>query len=493
VILLTDGSLPDDLSQWPADPHKLFGIGPTADMRDLRRAYAALIRRFKPEHHPRQFRRIRDAYESLEWQVRWRERGPTLEPEDVDDEIAQAPSDEVRSVESGAQHQNNPPPSTTPAIEPTSIERPQAEDNIDLVWSRVIRHGGDWQIIYRQLVHATERATTDEVLFCRLYWLLTVAPHADSERKPVEWLAAGLARNTSTPRLMSLYFQELNRRPQEALRERSRVLLTQDRPTWQLAELARHRWRALRVLDRLEEIDVDQRLLRGPFISAREEWVQLLMTAVEVLVWSNGEAVAIQLGECLREIEQMTDVQLGLAVALDRHELLLELAGDYRRDQAGQYDHLDFPKGLLQLLPELWLNSDVGQLRLVEILGSWVDHPEIALDGLESLNQMCRVTLSYFTDLLTSLAPRDHEDNTAGARRRSIEHLVETHEWRIYRACREQLCQYCLRTGVWLDEILDVMHTDPRYADLADGTASSYLREDLPLKCLLAGHRAFWR
>ena len=202
----------------------------------------------------------------------------------------------------------------------------------------------------------------DEVLFCRLYWLLTVAPHVDSERKPVDWLAAGMARNTSTPRLMSLYFQELNRRPEEALRERSRKLLTQPRPTWQLADLAReHRWRFHRILDRLEEIAVDQRLLSGPFISAHEEWAQLLMAAVEVLVWSNGEDVAIQLGECLREFELMTDVQLGLAGPLDRHELLLVIAADYRQYKDAFYP--DFPRGLVQLLPELWLGSGLRRLR----------------------------------------------------------------------------------------------------------------------------------
>ena len=487
---MSDSSLPDDLNQWPADPYELLGIGPAAGMRELRRAYAALIRRFKPEHHPQQFRRIRDAYETLEWQVRWRERGGAVEPTEFDDSTAETLPEEARSGESEVQFQREVAPRPPDAGEPEVTEGPRAETDIELVWSLAIKEGGDWQVIYRLLVQAAERASHDEVLFCRLYWLLTVAPHVDIARQPVDWLAAGLARNTSTPRLMSLYFQELNRRPQEALLERSRALLTQARPTWQLAELARHRWRALRVLDRLAEIAVDLRLLSGSFLSAREQWVRLLMNAVEVLVWSNGEEVAQQLGDCLREIEQTTDVQLELSGELDRHELLLMIAADYR--QCNNVFHSDFPKGLLQLIPELWLNSDAARLILVEILAEWVDHPEIALDGLESLNQECHVTLTYITDLLTSLVPRD-DDDSQGARRRTIENLIETHEWKIYRACREQLCRHCLRTGIWLDEILEVMHTVPRFADLAEGTGATYLREDLPLRCLLAGHRAFWR
>ena len=62
---------------------------PTAGLRGLRARHAALIRRFKPEHYPQQFRRIRDAYETLEWQVRWRERGDPPDPADVDDEITE--------------------------------------------------------------------------------------------------------------------------------------------------------------------------------------------------------------------------------------------------------------------------------------------------------------------------------------------------------------------------------------------------------------------
>ncbi len=489
---MSDASLPDDLRQWPTDPHDLFGIGPSAGMRELRRAYAALIRRFKPEHHPHEFRRIRDAYESLEWQVRWRERGESLDPLDIDDELPAPPLGETQTGDSVGQDASDPksPGSETGATK--SFRPSPSETDADLVWNRAIRTGGDWQEVYRQLSHAAESSAFDEIVFCRLYWLLTVAPHVDPQRQPVDWLAAGLARNTSTPRLISLYFQELNRRPAEALLERSRAFLSQPRPIWQLSGLARHRWRALRTLDRLDEIAADRRLLGAPFFSVREEWVQLMMSAVEVLVWSGDEADLRLLNDCLGEIDQTTDVQLDLTSALDRHELLLVIASDYRRYRTGDFDHLDFQKGILQLLPDLWLNSDVARLGIAEILETWVDLPDMALDGLDNLNEACHTTLSFIADTLASLAPREADDSS-GAHRRCVQYLIESHNWDAYRASRRQLFQYCLRTGIWLDEILDVLHTAPEFSDLVAGTASTYLREDLPLKCLLAGHRAFWR
>src|SRR5579871_2854032 len=56
--------LPDDPRAWPADPFDLLGVTPGTPEADVKRAYARLIRRFKPEHAPEQFRRIRAAYET---------------------------------------------------------------------------------------------------------------------------------------------------------------------------------------------------------------------------------------------------------------------------------------------------------------------------------------------------------------------------------------------------------------------------------------------
>ena len=39
--------------------------------RDLKRAYTRLIRAYKPEQHPEQFRRIREAYETALRYVEW--------------------------------------------------------------------------------------------------------------------------------------------------------------------------------------------------------------------------------------------------------------------------------------------------------------------------------------------------------------------------------------------------------------------------------------
>ena len=46
-------------------PWEILGVAPDVAVADLRRRYAALIKEFRPETHPQDFARIREAYESV--------------------------------------------------------------------------------------------------------------------------------------------------------------------------------------------------------------------------------------------------------------------------------------------------------------------------------------------------------------------------------------------------------------------------------------------
>jgi len=54
--------------QWdllPDHPEQFFSLSGEYDVRDLKRSYNRLIKRFKPEKFPEEFQRIRAAYERL--------------------------------------------------------------------------------------------------------------------------------------------------------------------------------------------------------------------------------------------------------------------------------------------------------------------------------------------------------------------------------------------------------------------------------------------
>lgn len=53
--------LPERLGDWPDDPYQLLGVDRSADVTSVRGAYTRLIRKFKPEHSPDEFQKIREA------------------------------------------------------------------------------------------------------------------------------------------------------------------------------------------------------------------------------------------------------------------------------------------------------------------------------------------------------------------------------------------------------------------------------------------------
>src|SRR5438105_3968746 len=70
---MSDVTLPENLDDWPRDPFALFGVTHTVSQPDLRHKSARLIREYKPERSPEQFRRIREAYETLQQYAAWNE------------------------------------------------------------------------------------------------------------------------------------------------------------------------------------------------------------------------------------------------------------------------------------------------------------------------------------------------------------------------------------------------------------------------------------
>jgi curved DNA-binding protein CbpA len=48
-----------------ADPYAVLGVGHTAALEEIKKAYFALVRQHPPEKDPEEFKRIRAAYEQL--------------------------------------------------------------------------------------------------------------------------------------------------------------------------------------------------------------------------------------------------------------------------------------------------------------------------------------------------------------------------------------------------------------------------------------------
>ena len=57
--------LPALSPQSSTDPYAVLGVGHTASLEEIKKAYFALVRQHPPEKDPEEFKRIRAAYEQL--------------------------------------------------------------------------------------------------------------------------------------------------------------------------------------------------------------------------------------------------------------------------------------------------------------------------------------------------------------------------------------------------------------------------------------------
>lgn len=178
--------LPDNPADWPTDPFALLGVEPGASEDDVRRAYTRLIRRFKPDHHPDAFRRIRAAYEACLVRTAW------ISPECL-------------SLE--------PLPMLAENSSPTAA-LPATDDPLDALWDRAVRGdpGG-----YAELVRAACEQSDRADIPLRLYWLLAVDPSRDPATTRHRWLAESLRRSRLRGTAVEIYRRELEADPDVGL------------------------------------------------------------------------------------------------------------------------------------------------------------------------------------------------------------------------------------------------------------------------------------
>ncbi|AWM41999.1 Chaperone protein DnaJ [Gemmata obscuriglobus] len=188
--------LPDDPRDWPADPFALLGVPRSVSEADLKRAYTRLIRKYKPDHAPDEFRRIREAYEAAIEMSRWYRDAPPHAP----DVPPPFPAATFSAPEGGASPE--PVPGTPrPFVDPVAA-----------AWADAGR--GAFADAYAALA-AVEREGGDRPdVPLRLYWLLALRPALDADRTRHDWLALALTRAGLGGPAVELYRRELAAAPE---------------------------------------------------------------------------------------------------------------------------------------------------------------------------------------------------------------------------------------------------------------------------------------
>lgn len=455
---MNPADLPDDLAQWPTNPYLLFGIDRGAETNDLRRIYVRLVKRFKPEQYPEHFRRIREAYESLQsWHAM-----PSF------------------AVSNETEEEEGPPPE--------SISMPRRRED---AWELALH--GDLGAAYERLRQRVESTRHDPTAYAQLYWLLRLAPELDMRGNATAWLTAGLMESRLEGPLAELYRRELLRRPSEGLDVRCQKLLSCGATPRRLLDLLTWRWHAVsHYADWDKVIWDDLVLVREHCVRTDDEsWARMLLAALDLLLWSRGKTCVQLIGECQRGLNQLAHLHERLAWELDRRDLLLEVSAAYHVRNVA-------PPQFLTLASLSWRRPFVEyRAALLAWIGRLIAEPVAGLAVLDHVNKYGSALLAQFKQMLDQLDAQPHApEDELGAPHAEIanrfERLVTGQRWLGYPALRPRALHFFLETWACPDDLAHAISNRDHLRLSKDEHLGDRLAGDWPLRLLCRAHRLFW-
>jgi hypothetical protein len=423
--------------------------------RDLKRAYLALIRRYKPEHAPEEFRRIREAYESI------RDRGTGFGPAGW---FVPPPAGVVLT-----EWDELPPAAASPGPAPEAL------------WDLACT--GDLGHAYAQLRALADGPAPAAGLFARLYWLQVVLPALEPGRPALDWLVRGVLHDASAWSLRELLRREVYSQPSLAMSESWLRLMAGGVRSDLLVEAAGLRWRAATALKRWDVIGDDIGRLRAMSrVPDDRAWLPCLIAAASRLAW------------CDRPWPDRTRPLLDEIKALDYlHDEfsaeLLEL--DHALESARAWNKMKAsvnacPRALHALMPVSWQGIPAVVHPLVRAYAEdLARRPFQALAFCDDIRAKVPAVFGHLTTLLHELLQTLAHPEDARAPEelsRLVVRFLAPGVWREHAAFRTRLLAFCLKYAVPPDAVASSIASRPDFA-YRDGThLSQVIADDWPVR-----------
>lgn len=389
---MSKSHLPDDLSRWPQNPFEILDVTPQVESGELRRKYAALIRRFKPEQYPEHFQRIRAAYELVRGIIEQRSGSPLDPFPALPIPSPPLPAPEVRQP---PVIEKSPAPPSEPRVpSPSRDEIPEIERLKNSIWKIVME--GDVEEAYRQLNRLVKTHSDDQSLYIRLYWMHVLFPDLDEVNPPSRWLVSGILQCRETSQLYELLNRELCHFPEESLTDRFlQVILVAFQGTFGL-NLLRLRWETARSLgNHVALIAADlERMVPRLELDSEEAAVRVQVLAFENLVWCSDPLAEARLKSIQDALDRITDIRLGEELQLDQLTQLVVLADSWKgavAEMTSKKQDLGFPLNrdplqLENLVPAFWISTGPHyHIALNRTIAAIADQPSRAFDALDFL------------------------------------------------------------------------------------------------------------
>jgi hypothetical protein len=487
---MSEHSLPPDPASWPSDPYLLLGVDRRVSARDLRKAYHRLIRTYKPEHSPEEFKRIRDAYDS------------TLRLAQHFDAMR-----EQRAVEGDEEGEREVDTSPPPLLEeihwrivipkddrPDLVESSRADrpDPAPRAWDLACR--GESKAAYDALVELSGNGRAEEDTYLQLYWLLALQPVLETTRLPIDWLIRGLSVcGPGAGRLRELLKREIAADSILAVGDRLTAFLQGKTHPAVVLDVVEGRWRAARSARRWSLILADVNTLRDWLPEADEDcWARLLLAASTNLGWAVGSH-SDQAAAFAREVEQLGD----------RHQ-------DYS-DDLYQVEYVQIVKsglsllggrtgafaGIFQLLAISWDEQGPEyRARFRSYVGQISQDPRASLACLDHIHSVAPAVLSRLSTLLGALDYEEYQyigpkvfDEVSPV----IERFLASSPWTDYAALRPMLLQFCLREALSPGLVARTMSERPEFILTGKSPLAQTITGDWPLRHVYRACELNWQ
>ena len=477
-------NLPEDSNRWPSDPFKLLGIERTSDARTARRAYFKLVRRYRPDRHPTEFQKVREAFEQVENWLKWNVHprsdlddfvgglpvdGNELSesyvyvPDNDDDLPTQSPDE---SEENSNADENDQPivdpdqqevPSNVEYVSADSFHFPELKDPFEQFQQSL--NSGDIAAAVARINELEFSAGPSQTARANLtkYYLSRFVPDAmgdvnppnDStehsatklELKRISWLLKSMCDSEMYHPAIQRLRDEFDRNYRLAQSAPVKMFLSEAQGFAKLAEVYKLRWEAIGhsdwqiVVDDVESLK--PRSLEFDDLSAG--WVDLLAASMEYTVWHTDQRCATYNRECWREISESQRSWTADAV-----ELMVLAAEEWRRMR----DFFQWSSALP------WARNTLpGTVRQI-----WLPVANsIAADrnrSLQVLNQLFRshaIAMSYFEEGLRQLSSYkiyNETDESWDETRDLVACFFANGSRRDYAASRRHVLDFCVLNQV---------------------------------------------
>jgi hypothetical protein len=406
--------LPDDPALWPTDPYALLGVVREVPVRDLRKAYGRLIRRFKPEQRPEEFRRIREAYDVVLAHATMREQWQSIAPPvptsappivrtppPIIDPPAPSPKDaadaDSAEIEPGtADSEREEPPAEEREIWSAAPETwtpppPQRSLASELARLWTLAETGMVDEAYRGLRALEREHPRSQEIAIRRYWLVTAFRELEPATDPLERVLRMLADDPGQSPLWNEVRLRAQLVPNWPFSPLFDEVIEAARTPMPLSLLYDLRWQAALEIGSWRMLLDDVPTARRRFRDHPMEWTRLLLQVVDRIAWISEPAATRALVEYVAEIERHAKGDRTLDADLHRIDFLRDLASQW----LGRQPKSTHEAALLDFVQISWRGHwETVRSHLIYLCGKLADDLKKSMHLLDQWSAECPLLLA---------------------------------------------------------------------------------------------------